>query len=170
MSTLVQLVPYNPDWAQQFSAAKQALEALLGPCVLAVDHIGSTAIPGMSAKPVIDIDVTVRNLADIQAASTALTSKGFEPRGNRYDDDVWAFYLKHSAPKLRVYLCPPKNRTHECRLLFRDYLRRNEEAATLYLALKTRLAGLHPCDGDRYTLEKRQFILEIVGKARETGC
>ena len=92
-------------------------------------HVGSTSIPNMPAKPLIDIDVTVSNLLDVPDASRCLVDAGYEPRGNRYDDEVWAFMLKSSIPRLRVYLCPPRNRTHEHRLVFRDYLRRHDNAA-----------------------------------------
>lgn len=149
-----------------FSAAEAVLTTL-GPVVLAVDHIGSTAIPGMAAKPIIDIDITLSSLADVPKASADLAREGFELRGNRYDDDVWAFILRSSVPQLRVYLCPPANRTHERRLLFRNYLREHDEAAATYSILKSRLADRFPYDGDRYTSEKSQFVREIVTSALE---
>ncbi|MGH0214431.1 GrpB family protein [Sinorhizobium meliloti] len=167
MPTLVELVPHDPNWAQTFSAAEEVLRKALGCCVLAVDHVGSTAVPGIAAKPIIDIDVTLSSLTDVPGAGADLIRAGFEPRGNRYDDDVWAFLLRSSEPHLRVYLCPPANRTHERRILFRNYLRQNGEAAARYSILKRRLADQFPYDGDRYTSEKSQFITDIVSKAQE---
>jgi GrpB-like predicted nucleotidyltransferase (UPF0157 family) len=87
MPTLVEILPYDPDWPKYFSDAEARLRAVLGASVMALDHIGSTAIPGMSAKAIIDIDVTL-GLSGIPSASTSLVSAGYEPRGNRYDDDV----------------------------------------------------------------------------------
>lgn len=166
MPTQVEIVAYDPGWPRHFELAEARLRALLGAVVVAVDHIGSTAIPNMSAKPVIDIDVTLTNLADIPEASRRLVEAGFEPRGNRYNDDVWAFLLKGATPALRVYLCPMGNRTHERRLVFRDYLRHHPVAAEAYAVLKRRLAARFAYDGDRYTAEKSGFVLEILEMAQ----
>jgi GrpB-like predicted nucleotidyltransferase (UPF0157 family) len=165
MSTLVELVPYDPNRIHDFSGAEARLRSSLGACVLAIDHVGSTSIPGICAKPIIDIDVTVSGLTDIPVASVNLVDVGFEPRGNRYDDDVWAFLYRTPTPQIRAYLSPPGNRTHFRRLLFRDYLRRNDEAAAAYSTLKQELARRFPYDGDSYTLEKSEFVSEIVGRA-----
>lgn len=166
MPTQVEIVAYDPGWPRHFEEAEARLRALLGTVVAAVDHIGSTAITNMSAKPVIDIDVTLTNQADIPEASRRLVEAGFEPRGNRYNDDVWAFLLKGATPQLRVYLCPTGNRTHERRLAFRDYLRHHPAAAEAYAVLKRQLAVRFAYDGDRYTAEKSGFILEILEMAQ----
>lgn len=165
MPTPVEIVAYDANWPQLFSDAEARLRKLLGPCVLAVDHVGSTAIPRLSAKPIIDIDVTLSSLSDVPAASRRLVEAGYEPRGNRYNDDMWAFLLRNSTPRHRVYLCPPRNRTHERRLAFRDYLRLHGEAAEAYAVLKAQLAARFPNDGDRYTTEKTDFIQQILARA-----
>jgi GrpB-like predicted nucleotidyltransferase (UPF0157 family) len=165
MPTLVELSAFDPNWTKDFSAAEVLLRATLGKFVVSVDHIGSTAVPGLAAKPIIDIDITISSLDDIPDASAELVKLGFEPRGNRYDDDVWALLWKHRMPQIRVYLCPPSNQTHERRMLFRDYLRQYVEVAAAYALLKRRLADQYPYDGDRYTSEKSAFISEIVGRA-----
>lgn len=104
MPTLVELSPFDPHWTNDFSAAEVLLRTTLGNCVVSVDHIGSTAVPGLPAKPIIDIDITLSNLDDVHQASANLIKAGFEPRGNRYDDDVWAFLWKRPVPQIRVYL------------------------------------------------------------------
>lgn len=167
MPTLVEIVPYDPKWADVFAETEAFLRKLLGGCVIAVEHIGSTAVPRLSAKPIVDVDVVVSGLGDIPDASAVLIDAGFEPRGNRYDDDVWAFLSKRPSPQLRVYLCPPSNETHERRMLFRNYLRRHDDVALAYSALKCRLAEQFPYDGDRYTSEKSAFISEIVCAAKK---
>jgi GrpB-like predicted nucleotidyltransferase (UPF0157 family) len=168
MPTLVEIVPYDPRWQNDFSAADVLLRKVLGGCVVAVEHIGSTAVPGLAAKPILDVDVIVSGLRDIPEASAALIGAGFQARGNRYDDDVWAFLLKSPSPQIRVYLCPPSNRTHERRMLFRDYLRQHGDTALEYSALKRRLADQFPHDGDRYTSEKSAFISEVVYAAQNS--
>jgi len=162
MPTLVEIVPYDPKWASVFTETKALLRELLGGCVMAVEHVGSTALPGLAAKPILDVDVILSSVRSVPDASAILISAGFEPRGNRYDDDVWAFLSNRPSPQLRVYLCPPSNQTHERRILFRDYLRQHDGVAFAYAALKRRLAEQFPYDGDRYTSEKSAFISEIV--------
>lgn len=162
MPTLVRIVPYDSKWEGDFIAAELLLRRVLGGCVLAVEHIGSTAVPGLASKPVLDVDVIVSSLRDVPEASAALIDAGFEARGNRYDDDVWAFLLRCSPPQIRAYLCPPANQTHERRILFRNYLRQHSDIALEYSALKRRLADQFPYDGDRYTSEKYAFISEVV--------
>lgn len=166
MPTLVKLVPYDQEWPRQFEAAAEWLCELFRDKVVAIDHIGSTAIPDMPAKPLIDIDVTLSGLDAIPTASALLVNAGFEARGNRYGDDMWAFLLKTSAPALRVYLCPPENETHRKRLLFRNHLRQNADIAAQYAELKKRLAREFPYDGDRYTAEKSEFVHEVVERAK----
>jgi GrpB-like predicted nucleotidyltransferase (UPF0157 family) len=167
MPTLVEIVAYNRDWQELFAQADAGLRHLLGAKVVRIDHVGSTAIPGMPAKPIIDIGVTVTGLHDIPAASVCLIDAGYEPRGNRYDEDVWAFLSPRSSTRLRVYLSPPGNQTHRRRLIFRDYLRSHDEAARAYADLKRQLAERFPYDGDRYTVEKSSFIADIVAKTED---
>ncbi|TWF58215.1 GrpB family protein [Neorhizobium alkalisoli] len=162
MPTLVEIVPYDPKWVDDFSTAEILLRNILGGYVVAVEHVGSTAVPGLAAKPVLDVDVVLSSLGDIAEASAALIGAGFEARGNRYDDDVWAFLLKCSLPQIRAYLCSPFNRTHERRILFRNYLRQHNDTALKYSNLKRRLADHFPYDGDSYTSEKSAFISEVV--------
>ena len=167
MPTLVEVVPYDPNWTNAFSAAEALLRNALREWVVAVDHIGSTAVPGLPAKPIIDVDVTLAGPDVVSDASAALVKVGFEPRGNRYDDAVWAFLLKRPAPQIRAYLCPPSNKTHERRMLFRNYLRQQEDVASAYAVLKHQLAEQFPYDGDRYTAEKSSFISKVVRMARK---
>ncbi|PDS98317.1 MULTISPECIES: GrpB family protein [unclassified Rhizobium] len=160
----VELVSYDREWPEAFQRIRAKLLALL-PQALAIDHVGSTAIPDMTAKPLIDIDIVLPALEHIQSATQVLLSQDYEPRGNRYDDEVWAFLSRGSVPAERVYLCPAGNGTHRNRLAFRDYLIAHPEAAADYAALKRRLAAEFRMDGDRYTAEKREFVDTIVTRA-----
>lgn len=164
MPTLVEVVAYDKAWPRAFAEMSKHLMSRLGSAVIAIDHIGSTAVPGLAAKPIIDIDVTMRGPDAIAAGSAALVADGFVPRGNRYDDGVWAF-AKRGALGQRVYLCPPFSDTHRRRLIFRDQLRRSREMADAYAALKRRLAATFSLDGDSYTAAKTQFIDEVVKRA-----
>ena len=161
----VELVPYDPNWPDDFERIREQLQRLVAPYAVTITHIGSTSIPGLAAKPLIDIDIILRGSADVPAATQILLNQGYEPRGNRYDDEVWAFMRRDGMPPERVYLCPPNNRTHEHRMIFRDYLRGHSAEAAAYEKLKLELAKTYRHDGDRYTAEKRHFIEVIIEKA-----
>ncbi|MFK0162429.1 GrpB family protein [Rhizobium sp. NPDC090279] len=165
----VELVPYDPSWPGDFKRIREKLERLLAPYVVTIEHIGSTSIPGIAAKPLIDIDIILRSSADVLPATQILLDQNYEPRGNRYDDDVWAFMRRDGKPPERVYLCPPSNQTHERRVIFRDYLRKHPAEAAAYAKLKLKLAEIHRHDGDRYTAEKRHFVNAIIEKASNPG-
>ncbi len=94
----VELVPHDPQWPQAFQRIRDRLLTLL-PQALSIDHIGSTSIPGMTAKPLIDIDIVLPDLGHIEGATRVLLVEGYEPRGNRYDDEVWAFLSRGSVLK-----------------------------------------------------------------------
>ncbi|WP_246590354.1 GrpB family protein [Rhizobium lentis] len=128
-------------------------------------HNEITAIPGMTAKPLIDVDIVLPSLEHVEDATRVLLAEGYEPRGNRYDDEVWAFMSRGSVPAERVYLCPAGNHTHRDRLAFRDYLIAHPQSASDYAALKRELAAEFRMDGDRYTALKREFVDTVVARA-----
>ena len=164
-SNPVELVPYDPDWPAAFIRIREKLEELLTPYAVTIEHIGSTSIPGLTAKPLIDIDIILRSRDDIPAATQILLALDYEPRGNRYDDDVWAFMMRDGKPPERIYLCPPNNATHQRRVIFSDHLRSHPVAAAAYAALKQDLAAKFRYDGDRYTAAKRDFIDVVIDQA-----
>lgn len=168
MSIAVELAPYDPDWPAAFQRIRDKLERLLTPYVVAIEHIGSTSIPSLAAKPLVDIDIILRSSDDVPLATQLLLDQNYEPRGNRYDDDVWAFMLRDGKPPERIYLCPPNNQTHQRRVIFRDHLRSHPDDMAAYARLKLDLAEKHRRDGDRYTAEKRHFVDAIIDKASGT--
>lgn len=165
MGAVVELAPYDPSWPATFERIGKKLAKLLAPYILTIEHIGSTSIPGLVAKPLVDIDIVLRNSAYVPATTQILLDHGYEPRGNHYDDEVWAFLRRDGKPPERVYLCPPNNRTHENRVIFRDYLRAHPTEAAAYGKLKQELVEIHRHDGDRYTAEKRHFVNAVIEKA-----
>jgi len=168
MSIAVELAPYDPAWPAAFERIRDKLERLLTPYVVAIEHIGSTSIPSLAAKPLVDIDIILRSSGDVPLATQLLLDQNYEPRGNRYDDDVWAFMLRDGKPPERIYLCPPNNQTHQRRVIFRDHLRSHPDDMAAYARLKLDLAEKHRRDGDRYTAEKRHFVDAIIDKASGT--
>lgn len=161
MATRVDIVDYDEDWPQRFAQAQQTLAGILSIPIACIHHVGSTAVPGLAAKPLIDIDITVEASETIAEACTQLERNGYQPRGARYGDGVFAF-LKPGAPGYRVYLCPPKSDTHQKRILFRDRLRADLALAREYALLKQQLAAQYRYDGDGYTRAKAEFITAAI--------
>jgi GrpB-like predicted nucleotidyltransferase (UPF0157 family) len=161
------VLDYDPAWPAIFETISTRLETLLSGLVLEICHIGSTAVPGLCAKPKIDVDVVLKDAAAIPPGIARLKSAGYTFHGDKYRDGMWAFTSGRSSHGERVYLCVRDAATHENRLLFRDYLRAHPEAAAEYGRLKRRLAAETDDDWDYYTGSKGPFVAEIVARARQ---
>jgi GrpB-like predicted nucleotidyltransferase (UPF0157 family) len=165
----IEIVEYDPEWPQRFELEAAQVQAVLPPgLVLTIEHFGSTAIPGMSAKPIIDILITVSSVQGARAAAVEpLESVGYafwadNPRRDRL------FFVKGLPPSA-------SRRTHHTHileqggeaqraLLFRDYLRANAHEADRYRALKFALAARYGSDREAYTAAKEDYIAEIVAR------
>ncbi len=151
---LARIVPYDPEWPRQFDAIAIDIRRVLGRLARRIDHIGSTAVPGLAAKDVIDVQVSVAALEPEGALVAPLRAAGFVPhpidRDHRppgRDGAVadWAKRLMVEAPgqrRLNLHLRVDGRPNQRYPLLFRDYLRAHTEAATSYATLKRRLAEL----------------------------
>ena len=165
------VVPYAPAWADRFEAEASMLRALLPPHLcLCIEHFGSTAVPGLAAKPIIDILLGVESLDEaIADAVPLLESVGYSFwRDN--PDKTRLFLVKGlppSAPRRthHLHVATPDSPLWE-RLRFGDYLRSHPEEAARYGALKTELAREHPSDRDAYTDAKSAYIASVMDKAR----
>jgi GrpB-like predicted nucleotidyltransferase (UPF0157 family) len=159
----IEVVDYDPAWPALFEEIRTGLERLLDGLVLEIHHIGSTAVPGLCAKPKIDADIIVHSAAEIPEAIERMQATGdYAYHGDKYRDGMWTFTTGRSSRGQRLYLCVPGTATHLRRMLFRDHLRQHPEAATAYAALKRRLAAETEDDWDHYTGGKGPFVAEIV--------
>jgi len=147
---MIEIVPYQPRWPEEFQAIGARLRQALGSMALRIDHIGSTSIPGMAAKDIIDIQVTVAALAE--PLRLAMNSTGYIQHEALTDhrpphapgaDSEWTKWLFLPAPDQRrahVHIRIQGAANQRYALLFRDYLRAHTEAAQAYAELKRRLA------------------------------
>ena len=157
----INVVDYDPSWPRLFADISTEVAALLGSFVLSIDHIGSTSVPGLAAKPKIDLDVVAISDDVLPMAIDAVSAANFVFHGDR-GEKRWAFTRDHDGYGFKLYLCGPANRAHGERLLFRDYLRDHPERATAYAELKRRLAAEAVGDWDFYTGGKTAFVSETL--------
>jgi GrpB-like predicted nucleotidyltransferase (UPF0157 family) len=163
---VVRVVDPDPSWPALFEAESARLTAGLGGLLLEIHHVGSTSVPGLAAKPKIDIDAVLHSERDLAAATAVLTKHGsYAYHGDPYDARMWTFTRGRVAHGIRLYLCEPGNRTHLERMLFRDWLRSHGDEAAEYAALKRRLASETQGDWDAYTGGKSEFVKRIVAEA-----
>ncbi|MGO1075514.1 GNAT family N-acetyltransferase [Inquilinus sp. CA228] len=162
----IEVVDYDPAWPARFEEIRAGLERLLDGLVLDIHHIGSTAVPGLCAKPKIDVDIVLRSAAAIPEAIARMQAAGdYADHGDRHRDGMWTFTTGRGSRGQRLYLCAPGTATHLRRMLFRDHLRHHPDAAAAYAALKRRLASETEDDWDYYTGGKRSFVDETVRRA-----
>ena len=163
----VTLVPYDPAWPARFAAERDRLTPVLTPWLAGpIEHIGSTAVPGLAAKPVIDIMAGVSDLASSADARDALEALHY--MYFPYRADVMHWFCKPSAAHRthHLHLVPVSSRLWEDRLLFRDHLRSSPAACADYAALKTALAARHRLDREAYTDGKNDFVRAVIERAR----
>jgi GrpB-like predicted nucleotidyltransferase (UPF0157 family) len=159
----VEIVDYDPAWPAQFEQERALLERVLAPWLVgAIEHIGSTAVPGLAAKPVIDIMAPVRDLASSRAAIDALAPLGYVHHPYRPDEMHW--FCKPSAAfrTHHLHLVPRSSALWRERIGFRDALRANRALAAEYEQLKRRLAAIHRLDREAYTDAKSPFVRRVL--------
>ena len=138
----VEVVPYDSSWPRNFETIRREIEAVLGEYVVAVHHVGSTSVPGMSAKPIIDLDVEIRNRSDFSAVRDQLREAGYLHEGDLgiRDREAFCYEGKPHLQKHHLYVCPTGSRELHRHLTFRDYLRTHPEAVLEYSWIKEEAA------------------------------
>jgi GrpB-like predicted nucleotidyltransferase (UPF0157 family) len=164
----VRVVPYDETWPEVFRREHDALSADRGPTCLAIHHVGSTSVPGLSAKPVIDIVMETPDLALIDGAIPLLQHRGYEARGE-YGIPGRRYFSRLAGSSFKVHLHvfqsgDPRIARH---LVFRDFLRTHPPDAARYGELKTTLAREHVEDPVAYQAAKAHFIDELQARALE---
>jgi GrpB-like predicted nucleotidyltransferase (UPF0157 family) len=163
----IHLVPYDPTWPRQFEEERARLAEALSPWLIGpIEHIGSTAVPGLTAKPVIDIMAGVRDLPSSLGARAVLASLDYVYFP--YRSDVMHWFCKPSPARRthHLHLVPVESALWVERRSFRDFLRSSPTAAAEYAALKTSLAAQYQFDREAYTDAKGAFVRSILDHAR----
>lgn len=163
------IVDYNPRWPALYEEEKGRLLGVIGHKVVAIEHVGSTAVPGLGAKPVIDITIAVRRLADAEECIELLQSAGYEYVPEFEDSMPERRYFRKGSPGARshhIHMVELTSDFWERHLLFRDFLRAHPEVAEKYYDLKKGLATKYGEDREGYTEAKTTFIEGVVARAR----
>lgn len=175
LSEQVAVVPYDPRWPEAFEQERKHLRSCLPAELLGrIEHFGSTAVPGLPAKPIVDILVEVRSLEETkQRIAPILEAQGYDyfwrPSWGADTPPFYAWFIKrdYSGRRTHHIHMVEANFEHWDRLLFRDYLRAFPEASRRYADLKLALARDHRDDRVAYTDQKGAFVRKITEEARE---
>lgn len=162
-------VEYDPRWPAQYEEERDLILAAVGDWIVGIEHVGSTAVPGLGGKPIIDIMPGVRRLADVEHCIQPLASVGYEyvPEYNEILPE--RRYFHKGPPEDRTFHLHVAERASgfwERHVLFRDFLRRHPEEAQEYYLLKKELAARFGRDREGYTEAKKFFIEGIVARVR----
>lgn len=162
----VVLIPHNPAWAQLFQAEAAELQAAIGPYVLDIQHVGSTAIPGIPAKPIIDIGIAVANFEEAARCIAPVEALGYLYRGELGIPRRHYFVKRVGGNSTyHLHMNEVQSTDWQQQIALRDYLRQHPAVAQEYAALKVRLAEQFPIDRVAYTEGKSGFISQVLVKA-----
>lgn len=162
------IVDYDPEWPAVFAWLRDRAGVVLRGLGHRIEHIGSTSVPGLAAKPVIDLVVIV-SPTDVREAITRLVSIGYEHRGTLGVEGRDAFQGLTGDPPHHLYLSPTDSEEIRAQLTFRDRLRADSDLASRYAMLKRSLAVQFRNDRMGYTDAKTQFVVEGSSPSRSAG-
>ena len=159
----VVVVPYNETWSSAFEEIKKELESAVGELIIGIEHVGSTSVEGLSAKPCIDIDVIIKDYSIFDAVVRKLETIGYIHEGNLgiKDREAFKYAEKPHLQKHHLYVCPQQSEELHRHIIFRDFLRANPEVSKRYGAVKEKAARLFPNDIEKYIAYKSPCIEEI---------
>ncbi|HVV68827.1 MAG TPA: GrpB family protein [Gammaproteobacteria bacterium] len=164
MTRKIAIYPYDSHWPLLFAAESKKIKNALGDNCIAIHHIGSTSIPGLAAKPVIDMIPEVRDICVVDQHNAAMQSLGYIPQGEN-GIPFRRFFQKTDDTTCNVHVFASGNPEITRHILFRDYLRTHHKERDVYADLKQQLAQQFPHDIDSYISGKQGFIEDIVQQA-----
>ena len=157
------VLPYDAAWKSAFEAIRVEIQTALGDLMLGIEHVGSTSVKGMSAKPCIDIDVVIRDYSVFDAVVQKLDAIGYIHEGDLGIKDREAFKYANKPHLMthHLYVCPRDSEELHRHIAFRDFLRKNPEAVKKYSRVKETAAKLFPDSIDQYIEYKSPCIEEL---------
>lgn len=162
MSHPIVIVDYDPQWPELFEVLRARIGNAVGDLAAAIEHIGSTAVAGLPAKPVIDIDVLLGSANALGEVIERLAPLGYSHRGDLGIAGREAFSQPPGQPAHHLYVCAPDSGEYYRHIAFRDCLRADPESARLYGELKRSLAKQYSQDRERYGIGKDEFVNDLL--------
>ncbi|WP_157873711.1 GrpB family protein [Kineococcus radiotolerans] len=160
------VVDYDPHWREDFDMLRSCLHPLVADVALSIEHVGSTAVPGLAAKPIIDVDVVVADEHASRAAVHALASGGWTPEGDLGIPGRQALQARPDLPYHHLYVVIDGSQPHLDHVLLREHLRCHPAAAAEYGALKKRIAPLLRTDRQAYLEAKSELVQRLLAAER----
>ena len=154
---------YDETWTSAFEEIKKEIESAVGDLIIGIEHVGSTSVEGLSAKPIIDIDIIIKDYSIFDAVVNKLNTIGYIHKGNLgiKDREVFKYSDKPHLQRHHLYVCPQQSEELHRHITFRDFLRSNPEAVKRYGAVKEKAAQLFPDDMDKYIEYKAPCVEEL---------
>ena len=167
----VNVLPYDRAWANAFEDIRREIEQAAGEWLVGVEHVGSTSVEGMSAKPCIDLDAVIPSYEVFAKVAARLAMIGYEHEGDLGIPGREAFRYRDKPHLMthHLYVCPQDSAELHRHVAFRDYLRSHPEAAARYSRIKEEAARLYPNDIDGYMAYKAPCIGEIFAMMQAEG-
>ena len=159
------VVDYDPVWIETFERLRSQIWPVVSDIATAVEHVGSTAVPGLAAKPIVDITLVLPTPAEVPVAITRLETLGYAHCGNLGVEGREALKAREVTPRHNLYLCARDSLALANHLTVRNHLREHPDDAREYGALKKRLAVRYADRIDDYTRGKTDAILRILRMA-----
>jgi GrpB-like predicted nucleotidyltransferase (UPF0157 family) len=160
----VRLVPHCEDWASEYAQEEDALRRILGTKIIDVQHIGSTAVPGLAAKPILDLSIAVKSMSEVDGLIPLLAMHGYEDMGE-FGVPGRRFFAKGEPRTHHLHIVAEDSDHWSRYLLFRDYLRSSPDIARHYSTMKQSLAKQYAENRAAYTAAKSKFIERTVADA-----
>jgi GrpB-like predicted nucleotidyltransferase (UPF0157 family) len=166
----VVIVDYDPEWPRRYEALRAPIAEALGGLAAEIVHLGSTSVPGLAAKPVIDLNVRLRAAEDLPAAIERLARLGYRHEGDLgiIGREAFATPPGYATHDHHLYVCAPDWAGHDDQIAFRDYLCAHPRTALAYARLKRTLAARHRNDRGAYANAKAGFVRAVLERARRT--
>jgi GrpB-like predicted nucleotidyltransferase (UPF0157 family) len=158
----VVVIDYDPNWPEEFERLKSRVVDALGEVVVRVEHVGSTAVPGLTAKPIVDLYAVVD---DMDRATELLAALGYKAEGELGVPGRRGFSWPAGEKRHHLYICPPDHAGLASVVRFRDYMRTHPEEALEYGELKRKLAIRHRNDQEAYADGKTLFIEAVLERS-----
>jgi len=159
------IVDYDPRWPEEFARLCDRAQSALGELAVSIEHVGSTAVPGLPAKPVIDMVVAIASDDDLPEAIERLEAIGYRARGDLDVPGREAFSWPEGESRHHLYVSPSSSEELRAQITFRDVLRSDPGLAAAYVALKRELAARYRDDRPSYTDGKNDFIAAALASS-----